>query len=516
VDQPRPATAPAGLTARLDVRRLAFTLLLCCLPLLLYAPFIAEPFERDEGIYATIAQGLRNGRLPYRDFYEFKPPLIYGWYALSFALFGEDVASPRLFAAASLAITTLLVVQAGRLLLGERRAYFTGGLFALSTGLAWLQFNANTEVFMLPFLAASLAAFAAGQRSGSAAWFVVAGATGGLAIMTKQVAAWNLLALAGAGLWLARRNGLTWRAALRPVAWLGLGWAATTLLVLLPFALTGTLGDFYEVCLRYGWLYTSKVALVTRLGGLGRLSLQLLATAPLVVAAAIGARGLIRASVGGPAVVLLAWSAGSVLGVASSGRFFPHYFVHLLPALALLAAPAVDDAWRRLRAGWRPSRPAVAAWALLSLPMLWFHLGVYLNTTPEGRHLAKFPDAQARVSIQSRDLAAYVRGQTRPDEAVLNWGRESQLYFYAGRRPASRFLYDRPFWLDPPTFEAAMRELRAAPPALILDSLPPPGLDEPYEQYHPPAFLAFLAERYDYLGRVEFAEVYRLKGTSPP
>jgi 4-amino-4-deoxy-L-arabinose transferase-like glycosyltransferase len=508
--------ARTRLTARpqgfaLDRRCILLILLLSAVPVVLYLPFLEEPFERDEGIYATIAQGLFDGKLPYRDYFEFKPPLVYGWYALSLWVFGEDVVAPRVMAALCLAATTVLVFLAGRLLLTARQAWFAAAAFAASPALASLQFNANTEVFMLPFLVASLVTFAKGQRDDKLAWLLGAGFTGGIAIGTKQVALWNLIALGCCALWFGLRQRLPLLALLRPPVALGLGWAAATALMLSPFALTRTLDDFWKVSLVYGWDYTADVPLQSRLSGLWRLWPQLLATAPLLAAAATGALRLRRELALPPRLILVAWAAGSLAGVVSGGRFYPHYLVQLLPACALLAALVAEPAYQALRAGWRPPVRAMAAWTLLFVLCLYFNLSIFLHATPEGRHVAKFPDVQARVSIESRALADYVRAETEPEETILNWGRETQLYFYADRKPATRYLYDRPFWQDPPTFDRAMAELRAHPPVLILDSLPPPGSGEPWAKYHPQDFLDFRAERYDHVGRIEFAEVYRLK-----
>src|SRR6266581_5197736 len=86
----------------------------CLIPILLYLPVIVSPFERDEGVYATIAQRLIHGDLPYRDLFDNKPPVVFGWYALSFLLFGENVAAPRIVAAALLSLTTLAVFGQAR------------------------------------------------------------------------------------------------------------------------------------------------------------------------------------------------------------------------------------------------------------------------------------------------------------------------------------------------------------------------------------------------------------------
>jgi len=50
------------------------------LPVLLSLPFISEPLGRDQAVYFTVVQ---SGSMPYEKVFDHKPPLIYGWYALS-------------------------------------------------------------------------------------------------------------------------------------------------------------------------------------------------------------------------------------------------------------------------------------------------------------------------------------------------------------------------------------------------------------------------------------------------
>src|SRR6266516_2201116 len=103
----------------------------CALPVLLYIPFLHEPFERDEGLYAALAQLILHGDLPYRDGFDVKPPLVSGWYALSFLIFGQHVWAPRLVAAVLESATTLLVYVQGRLLFSRREALLAALAFGL-------------------------------------------------------------------------------------------------------------------------------------------------------------------------------------------------------------------------------------------------------------------------------------------------------------------------------------------------------------------------------------------------
>ena len=492
------------------------------LPVLLYLPFLNEPFERDEGVYATIARGLLEGQVPYRDLFDHKPPLIYGWYALSFLLFGEGVVAPRLTASLVLSATALLLFLQARLVLSRRAGYLAAGIFAASAGIALLQPNANTEVFMLLPLTASLLCFTVGVRSAGLRWFLMAGALGGLAVMTKPVAAWNLAALAVVAAVWGWRAGVPDRRRLEPALWLVAGGLAAIALVMAPFVATGAMDDFFYANVRFNLLYAEQLSPGERLSRLVRgLPLFVLAAGPLVATAALGIGAVLRRRWWPHDQLLLLWAAASALGVASPGRFYPHYFVHLLPAMALLSAAMFDRARFRLR----PTPGRLPALALLggltafavSVP-LWSNLAVYLRPTAAERHVAKFPAAQAREENAGASLGAYLAERTRLGDTIYNFGRDSQLYFYADRRPAAKYLFDRSFWLDPATLDETVEALLAARPAYVVDTL---RLRSPHRQwgatvrvagnYYPPAFAALLADHYEFVGHVQYADVYRLR-----
>jgi len=220
-------------------------IILCLLPILLYFPFMGAPFERDEGAYATIAQGLLDGKVPYRDLFDNKPPLVYGWYAFSFLLFGESVIAPRIIAAVLLSLTTLSVFTQTRMMFPRGVAYIAAAIFAISTGLPFVALHANTEAYMLLPLTTSLAAFTVAMRNGQLRWFLLAGVLAGLAMMTKQVAVCNLLALAGVAVFWRWRAVPGWRK-LAPAGVLLAGAVAATVAVAVPFAITGALDDMMQ------------------------------------------------------------------------------------------------------------------------------------------------------------------------------------------------------------------------------------------------------------------------------
>ena len=494
---------------------------ICLIPVLLYLPFLAAPFERDEGVYATVAQGLLDGRVPYRDLFDNKPPLVYGWYAFSFILFGEHVVAPRLIASLLLSLTTLSLFGQARMIFPRGVAYLAAGLFALSTGLPFVALHANTEAYMLLPLVTSLAAFTVGLRNSrlrpegwaSARWFLLAGALGGLAMMTKQVAVWNLLALAAVSTWWRWRLGDTgWRMG-QPALSLLVGAAVTTAVVAAPFAANGALGDLLYANVLYNWLYVQVPTYGQRLANVANGTLFFVVLAAPLVAAAVAGLFTVMRTKGRPVyIVLIVWAVASVVGVASGGRFFPHYFLQLLPAMAVLAALVIYDRFtnRDIR---RIGKPALALALSLVAISLATNAILYLAPGPAEKRVAESVYQQKEWEGSSQALGAYIAERTGPEDSIFNFGREAQIYFYAERRPAVRYFADWPFWWDESTLYETMEALRETKPLYIIDSIQLPLFAEEFERYHPRVFMDFLSENYDYVGKVYFADVYRLKGS---
>ncbi len=481
---------------------------LCLLPILLYLPSMASPFERDEGVYATIAQGLLHENVPYRDLFDNKPPLVYGWYALSFLLFGESVVAPRIIAALLLSGTTLAVFGQARMLFSRSAAYVAAGAFALSTGLPFVALHANTEAYMLLPLVTSLVCFTIGMRRERLIWFALAGALGGLAVMTKQVAIWNLAALALMAVsWRLRSTETVWRR-VTPLLSLLTGAMAGVALVASPFVLVGALGDLVYANLSYNWLYLRFLPLGARLADLtvGLLFVFAIA-APLVAAAVLGFLTIVRGRKRPVDYLLVLWALASAIGVATGGRFYPHYFLHLIPAMAVLTAVVVYTRRRKgaARPLWKPM--AVLGAAVIGVSLL-VNGALYIAPDRAEERVAPTVFEQKEWEESSRALGRYIAERTVPEDTIFNLGRESQIYFYADRRPAVTYFYDWAYQYDDTTLPATMAALREARPVYIIDSLQPP-LFQPEQR--PAVVQQFLAEDYDYEGRVYFADVYRLK-----
>jgi len=499
------------------VQRLAVPVLLaavCALPVLLYLPLLHEPLSRDEGFYAAVGQLILRGDLPYRDAFDNKPPLVFGWYALSFLIFGENDWAPRLMAAVLLSVTTILVHIQARMLFSRREALLAAFAFALSTGLAGFGSNANTEYFMLAPLVGGLVTFTLGHQTGRPQWFLLSGFLNGMAVMTKEVSLFNLGFLVLWTLYPAWRGELS-RRHVAAVGLLFLGCSLAVALIVLPFVFLGAFTDFWDAAVVYTLHYVGANSPVTRLIGLVNVF-------------------VFPASYGGPWVALTllgfiylmrgqdrwrwlpaGWLVASVLGIVFLGRLYAHYYVHLLPAFSLIVPFGI----RFLRHKWKVAPARAAAFTglvgVLAAGAIFLNGQVYLHPSVEEGNLAALThDYQEHWYLASPALSRYIANNTSPGDRVYNLGFQSELYFYADRRSPTRYLFDHLFVADARLVESALHDLRNQPPALIIDSARYGPSDT--HEYDRSGFDRFLTDRYEYLGKMYYADVYRLKEKTHP
>jgi 4-amino-4-deoxy-L-arabinose transferase-like glycosyltransferase len=486
---------------------------ICCLPILFFLPFLTAPFMRDEAFYASVAQAMRHGAMPYAYGFDNKPPMIFYWYYLSFGLFGENVWAPRLLACLLLSAGSGLIYAQGRLMFTRNWGLVAALVFGLSTGVAQFEIDANTEYFLIPLAILALLAFTLAERLGGWYWYVVCGAASAVAIMTKQTAVFSPVIFAAFTLYpLAQRRSLRGsRAVWEKLALLCAGGAAGLVTILLPFALTGTLGEFYRSAVVYAGQYTQDVTLMQRLSLIVNQPPGQLAVNVGVLLGGVSLAFVLRKP-NRDSLLLMAWFLAAVAGVVVAGRFYMHYFVMLLPGMALLALPALQ--W--VKANW----PGVRAGALvLGLLLLCLHLAftnaqIYLQPTPTARHLAQYPgNAMASWEAQSEEVGKWINGLTRPGEKIYEFGFMPGVYFYSGRESPTQYIFKHPFAINEAYARDAVRQMEADKPVLIFDSAAY-ELDGEFA-YHGETILSFMRENYTPLGKYYFGDLWVLKGWQP-
>jgi len=431
------------------------------------------PLDRDEGEYAYFGQLLLEGVPPYAGAYNLKMPGIYGAYALVLAAFGQTPAGIRagliLVTSATTACMYLLGARLGGTAIGVLAAvvFATQSLNPKLLGLA-----AYAEHFaLLPVAAGALAllkASTARRRFG----LVASGLLFGLALLVRQNTAFFV---AGGALYLlaaaADDSARSWTRRLTDAA-IFLAWAAVPVaLAALGLLAAGTFGTFwfwvfvyaphYHADLATGW--TNLVRTLTAVAPSSSVALAL---------AAVGLGAVARDPLRERRTIVLLLVAASAVGTMVGLQFRPHYFLLMLPALALLAGLGLGALGDLLAARRSPALcwgvPAVLAVAALGQPLyasrpVLFELGpTQVARAIYGRN--PFPE--------SLEIARYIREHSAAGDRVAVVGSEPQIYFYAGRRSATGYIYTYPL-MELQPYASAMqrqmiREIESAAPRFLV------------------------------------------------
>lgn len=397
------------------------------------------PLERDEGEYAYIGQLLLKGEAPYGATGNHKFPGAYLAYAAMMALFGQSASGIHIgFLGVNLACTALLFFL-GRRLGGNAAGLAAAAAWAVMSVSPGVLGNAGhlTHLIMLCVLAGLLLVWRGIELESR--WRVAAaGVCLGMSVVVRQTSL-VFVAFGLVFLWMTMRarESAKANAASETVMFIA-GSTFPILAMALWLWFAGVLPEFWRWTFLEAAAYGSQVSLRQGLH-------QFLGATP----KAIGWGCLIWIGAGvGLAIAIskrsrrdwfiIGFLLAGFIAVLPGFYFRGHYYVQLLPAVALLFGIAVARA-SSMSGLWRYSAVAGALVALV-LPLLG-RSNYFLAATPVA--LARevygpnpFPEAI--------EVARYIEANSTPDEPVAVLGSEPEIFFYSRRRSATSLIYSYP------------------------------------------------------------------------
>ncbi len=305
------------------------------------------PLERDEGEYAYAGQLILQGVPPYELAYNMKFPGTYYAYAAILALFGHTPWGIHVGLLLVNAATILLVFAIGRRLLGEFAGAVAGLSFAILSVDRWVcgVFAHATHFVVLAALAGLLLLLRAIENE-RRAWFFWSGVFLGLSVVMKQHAIFFLPLGAALVVWNGSPGKARFTAAkVKTIGVMALGAVLPLALVVVFLLARGALGRFWFWTFHYARAYVSEVAVANALPNLVE---GFKAATPVNLALWIlGGLGLVALWVASwesrARIVLTGWLIASFLATCPGFYFRQHYFILLLPAVALLCGVAVSS-----------------------------------------------------------------------------------------------------------------------------------------------------------------------------
>jgi hypothetical protein len=409
---------------------------------------LAIPLERDEGEYAYIAQMMLKGVPPYLSAYSMKLPGIYTAYAVILAVFGQTCTAIHLGLLIVNAATIFVVFLLTRRLFDDLAAVVAAAAYAVMSLIRpVLGLSANAEHFViLPALIGIVLLTRPVERRGLPVVFIAA-MLFGLAFIVKQAGIFfgifALLYLLYSDL---RCSPIQWKRLIITQFVFAGG-------VIAPFAITCFLfwrANAFDKFWFWTFTYASKYGALIPFRLAPIIFLQQFC--PVVGSAILiwlfALLGLFRILFSSRLRKHLLFIIGllffSFLCVCPGFYFRDHYFIFFLPAVAV-AAGAGFCGFCDWAAGCEPGLRrgiiiALAGIGLVSCSL--FDQRIYLfdgNPAEVCRRIYfinPFPE--------SLPIAEFIRANSRADDTIVVIGSEPQIYFYSGRRAATRYIFTYP------------------------------------------------------------------------
>lgn len=422
----------------------------------------------EEAYPLAAAAGMLDGQMLYTDLWFDKPPL----FPLLYLLWGGMAGWPlRVAGAAYVVLSAWSVGRVARAEWGEEEERLAAGLtaFALTFWLPAAVLVLGPDLLLIPVQAAAVLAAWRGQALRAGLW-------GGVGMLCNGKMLMLLPAMCVA----------------RPAYLAGL---VAPQLALLPVA-----GAYWREVWAWGAMYSRDTFLgQPLLEGLRRTANWMGFHAGLLVGGGLA----LREEPGRRKWIV--WLGCALVAVVAGFRFFPRYYLLLLPVVALLGARGLARGGRR--------------WLLLLLlvPLVRFgpRYGELAMDLAAGR-----PHVWRDLAMEqdAREAAALLDGPGR----VLVWGYRPEIYVFSGKAPGTRFLDSQPLTgvladrhltsgeVSAPEVAAANRaELRGSSPEWVVDGLGPYNPALAITAY--PDLREWLSN-YEVRGRTGGSVVYRRRG----
>jgi hypothetical protein len=267
----------------------------------------------------------------------------------------------------------------------------------------------------------------------------------GLAFVMKQP---GIFFVVFGGLYLLaveiKARPIEWGTSITRVALIALGAVVPFGLTCLILAAAGVFQKFWFWTFSYASQYVSEVSALEAFGNFSR-AVQAVPR-PAIWLWGLAAIGLIflwwDKSVRAKAVFVTGFLLFSFLAVTPGFYFREHYFIVLLPAVALLTGAAVSFGRNLLQR--KRASPAVQLWLPVALFLSASGYSIIqqkeflFELSPEMACRTRYPGNPFSESIE---IAKYIKANSAPSDRIVVIGSEPQIYFYADRRSATGYIY---------------------------------------------------------------------------
>lgn len=402
------------------------------------------PLERDEGEYAYAGQMLLQGIPPYSQAWNMKLPGTYFAYACGMLAFGQTIAGVHATLMAVNSLTIIFVFLLGRKLFGPLAGVFACACFGiLSVSPAVMGMAGHANHFVIFFAVPATYLLCKAMESGELRTLFLSGLLYGMGFLMKQQGICFCVFAIPMVLWSAvQSGGLFSFTCIRRLFAIGIGMLVPFGLACLYFKYAGVFDKFWFWTATYAHSYATEV---TPQEGLAKFLGYFDKKWPIY----IGFLGFI-----GIALPAIAWNRAyrpqiifammfalfSLLATAIDFNFREHYFILLLPALAVLFGLG---AVALFESGGPPVKVVSVLGCLGIVGFCVYMQRPFFFQLPAGT-ISQIIYSGDTPFTEVPAVGDYIRDHSKTKDTVAVVGSEPEIYFYAERHSATGFMYTYP------------------------------------------------------------------------
>ena len=448
------------------------------------------PLERDEGEYAYVGQLLLQGILPYTEAYNMKFPGIYFIYALILTIFGQTHTGIHLALVLVNIITSILLFLIGRRLFNNTVGIITASSFLIMTlSPKILGFWANSEHFViLPVTGGILLILWVLEKRGLIGAFF-SGLLLGTPFLIKQHGIFfTLFGFICFCLIYLRKYPSFSKKVFLDIGLFVLGILTPFGLTIILFLTFGNFENFWFWTFQYASEYATGTSIDKGLANFRKTFVPILKdNFFIMIVALFGLMSIFWSKAEKSKwLFLFGFFITSFLSICPGLHFREHYYILLIPAIALLFGVGINSINERLSSSL--IRTVVASCiATISL--------VY-PVVNQREFLFKLSPEEACRSVyglnpfpESLEIAKFINENTNENDEIAVLGSEPQIYFYSKRKAATGYIYTYAL-MEPHKFALKMQKEMiseietSGPKYIIVANLPTSWLMHPDSKKH--------------------------------
>jgi len=457
---------------RKDILILVF---ICLLTIIVRIPFFRWPLISDEGGYAYGSYWWFKGIPLYSDQLWFdRPQGIFLAYKLGMLLLGEETWAIRLWGALWAAGTGVFVYLIAKRLFNNQTAFLASIIYAIFSAMPQIEgFTANGEIFAL--LPATASAYYLLSKK-----YRLAGVLTSLAFLMKPTG--GSVILLGI-LWLIYEKE----------GWKKLFYYVCGVVLLFSIALfhgvvTAGFSNYWFALVGYRY----NLQPTRSESPMIKFQKTSIVWIPLSIFTILGFKKENNEKI----IFILLWLLSSIIGMAIGKNWEYHYFIQIIPVLALGTSVGIFYIWEK-----KNFLLKLLTTIIFLMPILYFCIFIILPPETGAWMIYHRPGYQ-----KASEITKYIQNHTTPDETIYVAFYEAEYYFLSNRRSAIPYIFQIYITYIPGAYESLISAIDNRDPTYVVVINPPLTMIDPENR-----FQEILEKNYYLETYIQGTPIYRRK-----